>query len=113
MLSYLNLFSKRLGFSRKFLFKIGTWQDVIGQFNPQFINFRILYSKPPFLKLDVYFQNIEEECLSNLCGNGFNRWFDKSVTIPVYENGVGGGNVEHTAADATVNECHYKFIQVL
>ena len=112
MLSFLNMFSKCRGCSQIFLFKIGTEQDVIGQFNPQFINFRIAYSKPPFFKQDLYFQNTEEECLSNLCGNGFNRWFDKSLTLPVYENGLGGGNVEHTTADATVNECHIKLIQV-
>ena len=51
-----------------------------------------------------FFQDIEEECRSNLCGNGFNRWFDKSLTLPVYENGLAGGNVEHTTADATVGD---------
>jgi len=53
-----------------------------------------------------YIQDIEEECINNLCGNGFNRWFDKSLTVCIYENGLTGGNVEHTTADATVTKCY-------
>ena len=49
------------------------------------------------------FQGLEEECSMNMCGDGFSRWFDKCLTITVYENGVSGGNVEHTTADATVS----------
>lgn len=47
-------------------------------------------------------QNLSEECHANLCGSGFNRWFDKSMTMSIYENGLTGANVEHTSVDATL-----------
>lgn len=47
-------------------------------------------------------QTLSEECSSNLCGSGYNRWFDKSMTLTIYENGLTGANVEHTAVDATL-----------
>eukprot|EP00117_Sycon_ciliatum_P028013 scpid34788/ scgid22613/ Carnitine O-palmitoyltransferase 1, muscle isoform; Carnitine O-palmitoyltransferase I, muscle isoform; Carnitine palmitoyltransferase 1B; Carnitine palmitoyltransferase I-like protein len=39
---------------------------------------------------------------SGLHGNGYNRWFDKSLTLAVYSNGVFVGNAEHSWADAPV-----------
>merc|ERR1739838_666004 len=47
-------------------------------------------------------KNLSEECHSNLCGNGFNRWYDKSYVMTIYANGLTGGNVEHTSVDATL-----------
>ena len=35
-------------------------------------------------------------------GNGGNRWFDKSVSLIVFENGHAGLNAEHSWADAPV-----------
>lgn len=35
-------------------------------------------------------------------GDGYNRWFDKAVSLIVTPNGVLGANVEHTPLDATV-----------
>lgn len=35
-------------------------------------------------------------------GDGYSRWFDKSVSLIVFPNGVLGANVEHTPLDATV-----------
>jgi len=46
--------------------------------------------------------NQSDEAHSNLCGNGLNRWYDKSFTLTIYENGCCGGNVEHTSVDATL-----------
>lgn len=66
------------------------------QRNKKLIDSNIIYEFINFL------QGLTAECASNLCGNGYNRWFDKSLTVSVYENGVAGGNVEHTTADATV-----------
>eukprot|EP00800_Vazella_pourtalesii_P014939 TRINITY_DN3916_c0_g2_i2.p3 TRINITY_DN3916_c0_g2~~TRINITY_DN3916_c0_g2_i2.p3 ORF type:complete len:220 (-),score=55.47 TRINITY_DN3916_c0_g2_i2:1159-1818(-) len=43
-----------------------------------------------------------EYCKSLLTGNGSNRWFDKSVTLIVFENGVTGMNCEHSFGDAPV-----------
>nr|XP_002122295.1 carnitine O-palmitoyltransferase 1, liver isoform-like [Ciona intestinalis] len=47
-------------------------------------------------------KNLTNEAWTNLCGGEFNRWYDKSLTCTVYENGLAGGNVEHTTADATL-----------
>uniref|UniRef100_H2YI63 Choline/carnitine acyltransferase domain-containing protein n=1 Tax=Ciona savignyi TaxID=51511 RepID=H2YI63_CIOSA len=47
-------------------------------------------------------KNLGEEAWHNLCGGGFNRWFDKSLTCTVYPNSAAGGNIEHTTADATM-----------
>ncbi len=35
-------------------------------------------------------------------GDGFSRWFDKSVSMIVCANGALGANVEHTPLDATI-----------
>ena len=43
----------------------------------------------------------KEECAQTiLCGTGRNKWFDKSFTVVVFENGRGGLNAEHTPVDA-------------
>ena len=42
----------------------------------------------------------EEAARLCLGGTGRNRWFDKSFTIVVFENGRGGLNAEHTPVDA-------------
>ena len=39
----------------------------------------------------------------NMTGNGFDKWFDKSLVIIVHQNGVVGFNAEHTTAEATVS----------
>ncbi|KNC52757.1 carnitine O-acyltransferase [Thecamonas trahens ATCC 50062] len=36
----------------------------------------------------------------NLTGRGYDRWFDKSITMVLYANGVMGVNCEHSWADA-------------
>lgn len=41
-------------------------------------------------------------CKATLCGNGYNRWFDKSMTVVIYANGRFGANMEHTPADAPI-----------
>ena len=53
------------------------------------------------LALDDKCPNSKEE-VARLChgGDGTNRWFDKSFTIVVFENGRGGINAEHTPVDA-------------
>ena len=39
-----------------------------------------------------------------LCGNGFSRWFDKSLVLEVWQDtAMGGGNMEHSGTDATVS----------
>lgn len=35
-------------------------------------------------------------------GDGYNRWFDKSVQIIVTDSAYVGANVEHSSLDATV-----------
>ncbi|XP_003384970.2 PREDICTED: carnitine O-palmitoyltransferase 1, liver isoform-like isoform X2 [Amphimedon queenslandica] len=35
-------------------------------------------------------------------GNLYNRWFDKSVCVPVYPNGLTASNAEHSHLDATI-----------
>ena len=43
----------------------------------------------------------KEECAQVcLCGSGRNKWFDKSFTVVIFENGRGGLNAEHTPVDA-------------
>ena len=42
-------------------------------------------------------QEAAEACL---CGAGRNKWFDKSFTVVIFENGRGGLNAEHTPVDA-------------
>ncbi|CAK8691319.1 unnamed protein product [Clavelina lepadiformis] len=37
-----------------------------------------------------------------MTGNGYNRWFDKSLTMIFASNGAMGLNVEHTSAEATL-----------
>ncbi|EDQ85096.1 uncharacterized protein MONBRDRAFT_34403 [Monosiga brevicollis MX1] len=39
---------------------------------------------------------------SLLHGNGYNRWFDKSITLVIFANGRCGVNCEHSWADAPV-----------
>lgn len=46
--------------------------------------------------------SIEENGKCIMVGNGFNRWFDKSMMFPVFTNGKTGVNVEHSAGDATL-----------
>lgn len=43
-----------------------------------------------------------EVCKRLLHGDGSNRWFDKSVSLVVFENGKAGVNCEHSWADAPV-----------
>ncbi|XP_065052608.1 carnitine O-palmitoyltransferase 1, liver isoform-like [Rhopilema esculentum] len=45
---------------------------------------------------------MDEFARSNLHGNGYNRWFDKSFTLIVCKNGKVGFNTEHSWADAPV-----------
>lgn len=47
-------------------------------------------------------EDMSTEEWTSLCGNGFNRWFDKSNTFIVYENGKSGCNTEHSTIDATL-----------
>lgn len=46
--------------------------------------------------------SIEENGMLVLCGNGINRWNDKSLSFAVFANGIVGVNAEHTAGDATL-----------
>ncbi|XP_052106150.1 carnitine O-palmitoyltransferase 1, liver isoform-like [Mytilus californianus] len=46
--------------------------------------------------------SIDENGLFTLCGNGTNRWNDKSLTFAIFSNGIVGVNAEHTAGDATL-----------
>jgi len=55
-------------------------------------------------------KDLTEECRSNLLGNGLNRWYDKSLTHIIYENGVSGGNVEHSPVDATIPSRALEFL---
>ncbi|KAK3597338.1 hypothetical protein CHS0354_034580 [Potamilus streckersoni] len=52
----------------------------------------------------------EEESIFNMCGNGPNRWFDKSMQYIIYANGKIGVNAEHAAADATLPGRVWEFI---
>ncbi|XP_076807011.1 carnitine O-palmitoyltransferase 1, liver isoform-like isoform X2 [Clavelina lepadiformis] len=47
-------------------------------------------------------KNISEEFHLYMTGNGYNRWFDKSLTMIFASNGAMGLNVEHTSAEATL-----------
>ncbi|XP_048732757.2 carnitine O-palmitoyltransferase 1, liver isoform-like isoform X2 [Ostrea edulis] len=56
-----------------------------------------------FLSLDdVAPKNIEENGSFTMTGNGFNRWFDKSIQFSAFGNGKVGTNVEHASVDATL-----------
>eukprot|EP00295_Goniomonas_pacifica_P015257 CAMPEP_0175886484 /NCGR_PEP_ID=MMETSP0107_2-20121207/45657_1 /TAXON_ID=195067 ORGANISM="Goniomonas pacifica, Strain CCMP1869" /NCGR_SAMPLE_ID=MMETSP0107_2 /ASSEMBLY_ACC=CAM_ASM_000203 /LENGTH=574 /DNA_ID=CAMNT_0017206861 /DNA_START=75 /DNA_END=1800 /DNA_ORIENTATION=+ len=53
--------------------------------------------------LDDRAPDTEEEVAPLLMhGNCYDRWFDKSLTLVVFENGRAGGNCEHSWADAPV-----------
>jgi len=46
-----------------------------------------------------------------LCGTGRNRWYDKALTLIVFENGRSGMNCEHTPVDAmTITSIFLKVI---
>ena len=62
---------------------------------------RLVESAMFHLALDDAAPPTKEEA-ARLClgGTGRNRWFDKSFTIVVFENGRGGLNAEHTPVDA-------------
>lgn len=47
---------------------------------------------------------------SGLHGNGYNRWFDKSMTVSVYSNGTMVSNFEHSWADAPVSGHVFEYI---
>ncbi|XP_077999848.1 carnitine O-palmitoyltransferase 1, liver isoform-like [Glandiceps talaboti] len=47
-------------------------------------------------KLDNYAKSL-------LAGCGYNRWFDKSITLVVFKNGKMGFNAEHAWADAPIS----------
>lgn len=51
---------------------------------------------------DVAPKSIEENGTFTMTGNGFNRWFDKSIQFSVFRNGKVGTNVEHGSVDATL-----------
>ena len=42
----------------------------------------------------------KEECAQTILCGGRNKWFDKSFTVVIFENGRGGLNAEHTPVDA-------------
>jgi Choline/Carnitine o-acyltransferase len=44
-------------------------------------------------------QDVQEACDQLLHGDSANRWFDKSVSLVVFENGSAGINVEHCGLD--------------
>ena len=46
--------------------------------------------------------SIDENGTYTLCGNGINRWNDKSLTLAIFANGYVGSIIEHTACDATI-----------
>ena len=49
----------------------------------------------------------KEECAQTILCGGRNKWFDKSFTVVIFENGRGGINAEHTPVDAmTVRPRH-------
>jgi len=52
-----------------------------------------------FLQDDAY-ATINERAKSMFCGDGYNRWFDKSVNLVVMKDGYIGLNCEHSWADA-------------
>ena len=45
-----------------------------------------------------------------MTGNGYNRWFDKSLTMIFASNGEMGLNIEHTSAEATVNKLFHEYL---
>ncbi|GAB1603436.1 peroxisomal carnitine O-octanoyltransferase-like [Argonauta hians] len=61
--------------------------------------------------------SLEEECpfdvnklfLSAIAGSPLNKWFDKSITLICYKNGLFGSNHDHTPSDGmtTVNITHF------
>ncbi|CAD5114196.1 DgyrCDS3338 [Dimorphilus gyrociliatus] len=55
------------------------------------------------LNLDTYQPKTPDDLSrSILIGDGFNRWFDKGFNLVIYDNGLGGSNVEHSFIDAWV-----------
>lgn len=55
------------------------------------------------------------EAFTTLCqkvfhGNVYNRWFDKSISVTVFENGLVGCNVEHAPLDATVGGQFWEYM---
>lgn len=50
---------------------------------------------------------------SMLHGNGYDRWFDKSLTIIIGRNGRAGLNVEHSWADAPVTGHLMQYCQIM
>ncbi|KAH9589309.1 Choline/carnitine acyltransferase domain [Trypanosoma melophagium] len=49
---------------------------------------------------DVAPSSLDEGCMSFLCGNGHNRWSDKSFNLIVAADGFSGVHVEHSWGDA-------------
>ncbi|XP_077866738.1 carnitine O-palmitoyltransferase 1, liver isoform [Saccoglossus kowalevskii] len=60
------------------------------------------YDKEDHNKLNSYARS----CLH---GNGYNRWFDKSVTFIVFKNGRVAINIEHSLADAPISAHMWEF----
>ena len=59
-----------------------------------------VYLIPVLLPLST--QDMTESARLFFHGDGYNRWFDKSVQIIVTDTGIIGANVEHSVLDATV-----------
>ncbi|CAI8037065.1 Carnitine O-palmitoyltransferase 1, liver isoform [Geodia barretti] len=59
------------------------------------------------LEPSLYVENGDNTALTQYCkslfhGNGYTRWFDKSVSVIIYKNGKLGINAEHCWADAPI-----------
>ncbi|XP_013419216.1 carnitine O-palmitoyltransferase 1, muscle isoform isoform X1 [Lingula anatina] len=48
-------------------------------------------------------KDISDQAKMLLCGDGVNRWFDKSLVMFAFADGRSGALAEHATADATVN----------
>ncbi|CAK8691317.1 unnamed protein product [Clavelina lepadiformis] len=55
-------------------------------------------------------KNLSEEFHLYMTGNGYNRWFDKSLTMIFASNGEMGLNIEHTSAEATLPARLWEFV---
>ncbi len=55
-------------------------------------------------------QDLTAQARTMFHGDGFSRWFDKSISVMICANGCLGANVEHAPLDATVGGQIWEYI---
>lgn len=82
------------------------WADVRKRLEANPVNKEILHAIDTswrFVALETeQFETLNDRGRFLFHGNGYNRWFDKSIQLIVMSDGFCGANTEHTPLDATV-----------